>query len=249
LNIDKTKFLALTASLAAATAIAAGCTVTTLAPTEPGRSDAATGDGSVPESDATVATDSGTNGSDGGSGDGASNADGAIRPDGALPPADGGSTADGGVACLDDLPTAGAMAPCMTGNPTGCISEPEGNQACLALANNGTKGVQREVEACLTLAPTCEATLDANPIWNCVKDAASKACDVPAATAACDAVLKSPACANGASRVTLAECAKLSSALNDIGRQNLAACFSESGGCALADDGCFRVAFLSAAPQ
>jgi hypothetical protein len=247
LNIDKTKFLTLTASLAAATAIAAGCTVTTLAPTNPGGSDAATGDGSAPESDATVTADSGN--SDGSSPDGGSNVDGATRPDGALPPGDGGSTTDSGVACLDDSPTAGAMAPCMTMNPTGCISEPEGSQACQALVNNGTQGVQREVEACLTLAPTCEATSAVNPIWNCVKDAASKACDVPAAAAACDAILKNPACTSGAPSITLAECAKLTSALNDTGRQNLAACFSESAGCPLVDDGCFRAAFLAPAPR
>ena len=207
MKIEKSKFLAITTVLAAASGVSAftACTITT---TNGG------GDAGA-DSSVTPAPDSGGTPTDGSSTDGSST-------DGS--PGDA-STPDAAPTCLGDT---GPAASC-SGTGTNCLTSVDGQLACGNFLAGFRNGVAAEAAKCLALAPTCEATPD--PVETCAVAALAKACPDTAAVTPCRTAIT-----NCGTAVTLsqARCEQLYAGLNAAGRQAFADCTAE--GCGLIDN-------------
>jgi hypothetical protein len=237
MNIDRSKFLAFSIALASATALAAGCTVVNsntkpaadAGPVDPGP------DGSLPV-DASMASDSGlvTDSS-------VSNDSG--RTDGGASDA---MNTDAGPACLGDVAPAGAGPICAVTNPAGCMGSPDGVEACTTGTKNFRDGVAREFAKCLNAAESCP-TSSSDSVYACVLQATGKACEVPAARAACIEVYKNPDCMGPQEfpLPTIDECTSQASALSPANFTALKACFAESTTCGTS---CFTAAFFTPVP-
>jgi hypothetical protein len=234
-NIDKSKFLAISSALAAATALAAGCTIVSTNNPPPAGVDSGvevdsgmmmTSDGStMMNGDSAVNTDASPSG------------DAGPKSDGSVVTNDAASDSGPKPACLDDSATPGAMAPCVTTAMT-CLATPEGEGACYGAGANVISGVGRAISACLDSAATCGPTT----IDDCIKSSALQACEKPAVRAVCTQTVAACKALGMTPQISEDECTKLGSALNGAGFASLSSCFTEAGlgGCGLANDACFQ---------
>lgn len=217
LKIEKSKFLAITTLLAAASGMSAftACTITT---TNSGDADS----GVTPDSSIPPVTDSSTTTD-------ASNPDTSTATDGSTPDA---SNPDAAPTCLGDT---GPIASC-TGTGTNCLNSPDGQFYCDNYLQGFKNGVAADAAKCLALAPTCEAAPD--PTEACAIAALSKACPDPAGAVPCQTAITS--CGTAAT-ITQARCEQLYAGLNTAGRAAFTDCTSE--GCGLTDNSCFLPTF------
>lgn len=210
MQIDKSRFLFLTSSLAATAAAVvvstSACgTTTTATDTDAGTDDP-------------TADDSGTDGgsSDGSAGDGSSSTD----------------ASDAAVACLGTDGTAPFCGPEIEGvdggPPAKCQFE------CSNVSKIFKTGVAVEISACLDKDvpdPTVEGACFAG-VAPCVEGALAKACEDDTAAAYCTTLLAG--CGDAAPVPSQADCIGVVSALSAAGKTSLSDCTAE-GGCG----GCF----------
>lgn len=217
MKIDKSRFLALTGVLAAASGIGAvsACTLTTVTGNEP--------DGST----TTPVLDSGTES------DGATTSDAATSD--ATSDAPTTDAADG-AACLGPDKVQNPPCSSFVDAGTSCAGSEGGQFYCSQVEDKYTNGVARSIMQCLSLAPTCEAVPD--PIARCTFAALDQACLDSAAATPC--MQAAQACAGNGITPTIdqAKCQKYFSGLSATGRTEFTSCAVE--GCALVENsGCF----------
>lgn len=215
MKIERSRFLVLTAAIAAASAASYACTV----------------------ANNTAADGGGGGGGDAGGGDGSSGSDGSSAPDGAGNDGGGsdGGAGDSATACNDNVVDGGATS-CSTalgpdsGLDGGCGADPRANGFCTALQTNLKPAIAEMAIQCFKIAPACEG------IDDCVSAAVAAACADPTAVAACQSM--QTACddagveaGTGVDAGTFAsDCAQIVSGLTAAGRAAFASCYDQ-GGC------------------
>jgi hypothetical protein len=227
MNIDRSRFLVLTAALAAATG-AAGCTIID----ERGKDAGGTADDTAVATDTLVAADTapGSDASDGGG-------DGSVK-DGGTDATDATLDADGETApTCDD--TVGTLKSCSTITGTGCTFAIDW---CGTFATNYKTAVANKAIDCIATnsLPTCEGILF--DFQSCVDDALAAACPDPTAATVCQKWKDDCATAGTPvdSTFTVEGCQKLVNGLTTTARSTVATCFVTEGGCGTVTslDGC-----------
>jgi hypothetical protein len=214
MNIDRSRFLVLTAALAAATS-AAGCTIID----ERGKDAGTTPDDTATASDTATTTDTAT---------GSDAATDSVAIDGTT---DGGETAtdaDAAPACDD---TVGTLKSCSSITGTGCTFE---ITTCGTFATNYKTGVANKAIDCYATnsLPTCEGT--GFDFKSCELDALKAACPDPTAATLCQKWKDD--CATASTPVdpatfTVEGCQKLVNGLTATARSTVTTCFVTEGAC------------------
>lgn len=208
MKLDKSRFLAITGLLAAASGVAAvsACTITSV-----------TGDvdGGNTTTDASTTTD------------------GAVvdPPVGDASPDSTTTTdaADSAPSCLGDDKVQNPSCDSFADASTNCAGQ-AGTLYCNDVQAKFRNGVARGIMECLKLAPTCEAIPD--PITKCTLDTLDKACPDLAATAApCQAAAKTCTDLGVTPDIDQAKCQQYLAGLSPAGRTEFTSCAAE--GCTL----------------
>lgn len=205
MKLDKSRFLAITGLLAAASGVVAvsACTITSVNGNVDGgqTTDASTtSDGAVVEP-GDAATDSTTT----------------------------SDAADATTSCLGDDKVQNPSCDSFADASTNCAGQ-AGTLYCNDVQTKFRNGVARGIMECLKLAPTCEATPD--PITKCTLDTLDKACPDLAATAApCQAAAKACTDLGVTPTINQAKCQQYLSGLSPAGRTAFTSCAAE--GCTL----------------
>lgn len=213
MKVDRARFLFLTSTIGAATALAmaggAGCTIVQKASDDGGTPLYAKDGGET--SDPSASSDAGAK---------------PTKPDGQQ---DSGSSAPASCLASGD---AGAL-DCDALAANAC------DPYCWAYAENYKPEIAKAIADCLVKLPTCEGAMDA--MKACVDGALAKACDDPTAKTFCTPVTTECAKNNaGADGLTEAACEGVAKGLTEAGRSNFLSCIDEGtpGTCTFASAGC-----------
>jgi len=217
MNVNRSRFLLLTAALAAG---AGGCTI---------NNTTVNGDGGASQ-DASV-SDSTTG--DGGGGDAGTDSAGD----------DGGDGGEGGT-CDDTVgtvPDCAMLADAGVGDGgTSCAQGTAFPAACGAWAANLKNKVAASAINCAVALPSCESGAG---LATCLSGAINAACNDSTAATTCNAITAICADAGADAGPTLVDCQQALSGLNQMGRDAIQTCFRE-GACAMDLAGCIQAKIL-----